>query len=268
LTFEFRSKIFKILSPFLYELMTKYKPGVDLQKANDEEAARDALEQAEIGLKDLSTEGFKLFSGLDEEYTEVYNLWKTPKIVSPLRIKLLGDSKFCLNGTELKLRKRWKEILCIIAINPQGISTEKLLLEIYGDEPKLTTLKAAISKIRKLLPVSRSPYKIDIDYYADFIQFQKYLNQGEVRKALELYQGPLFESSDVIGIIEHREVLEEALRQAVLNASDLDSMINLCEKLSDDLELWETCLEQLPKEDPRYALFSAKFKKLQASWDM
>ncbi len=235
---------------------------------NNQEAARHALEQGSVGLKDLATEGFRLFSGLDDDYREVYNLWKTPKIISPLRIKFLADTKITLNGEEVGIRKRWKEILCIIALNPEGISREKLLLEIYGDEPKQTTLKASISKMRKFIPISRPPYKIDIDYYADFIQFQKYLNLGDIRKALELYPGPLLESSQAPGIIEHREVLEEALRQAVLNSADIDSLINLCEKLPDDLELWENCLAQLPKEDPRYALLSAKFKKLQASWEI
>ncbi len=234
----------------------------------NEEAALHALEQGKTGLKELSTEGFRVFAGLDDYYGAVYNLWKSPKIISPLRLKFLGDSKLTLHAKELKLTKRWKEIIAILALSKDGISLEKLLLEIYGEDLKISTLKATISKLRKVIPISRPPYKIEMDYYADFIQFQNYLNLGDVRKALELYNGPLLSFSEAPGIIEHREVLEEALRQAVLNSGDLESMINLCEKLEDDFELWESCLSQLAKEDPRYALFSAKFKKLKENWEL
>lgn len=233
-----------------------------------EDEARYALEYGKVGLKELATEGFRLLGGLDADYSNIYNLWKSPKIVSPLRLKFLGNNELFFQNEKLKLPKKWQEIIAILSLNKDGISLEKLSLEIYGEDPKILTLKAAISKLRKVIPISRPPYKIDVDYYADFIQFQNYLNLGDIRKALELYNGPLLSFSDAPGIIEHREVLEEALRQAVLNSGDLESMINLCGKLEDDFELWESCLSQLAKEDPRYALFIAKFKKLKESWDL
>ncbi len=230
--------------------------------------ARNILNQAAEGLEELSPEGFRLLSGKEDEYKEVHDLWSTALDPSPLKIKFLGSDDVWLNDQPLPLRNKWKEVLCLLALSKDGVSAEKLLLDIYGDAPKMSTLKATVSKLRQMLDITASPYQIKLDFSADFNQLQDYLNVGNIRKALELYQGPLLPFSKAPGVLEARDFLEEAVRQAVINAADVEALVDLAEKLPEDFEVWELCLNKLPKEDPRYALLNAKYKKLKEDWDL
>ncbi len=237
-------------------------------KLNKKTEARNVLDQAADGLEDLSPEGFRLLGGKEDEYKEVQDLWSTTINPSPLKISFLGSDQVWLDDQPLPLRNKWKEVLCLLALNKDGVSAEKLLLDIYGDAPKMSTLRATVSKLRQMLDITASPYQIKMDYSADFNQLQDNLNVGNIRKALELYRGPLLPFSKAPGILEARDFLEEAVRQAVLNAGDVEALVDLAEKLPEDYEVWELCLERLPKEDPRYALLSAKYKKLKEDWDL
>jgi hypothetical protein len=158
----------------------------------------------------------------------------------------------------LNLPPRWSEILAILAMRPEGVSGERLLLEVYGDSGRPTNLKAAISKLRRTIPIISRPYRLKVSCRADFLELERLLQEGRVREALALYHGPLLPASDAEGVVETRHMLEASLRQSVLASRDVQALMDLANRLGDDLEVWEAALRAMPDTDPRYPLARAR----------
>lgn len=183
-----------------------------------------------------------------------------------MQLEFLGQREVRLESERLELYPQWLDILTLLALYPNGLSAEQLLVHLYGDAGKVSTLKATLSKLRKHVPLTRSSYRLDVAWQADFSDLEQSLRAGHLRAGLELYKGTLLPGSDAPGIVEARETLEEGLRQAVLTSGDVEALISLSEHLGDDLELWEATLDALPQQDPRHSLAAAKHKRVLESW--
>ena len=231
---------------------------------DNEGAARATVERCQTHLEELSETGLRLLAGPEADFAEVHALVRGSEV--PLVLKFLGEPRVMLNGAPLELFPQWLEVLALLALHPNGLSGEQLLIHLYGDSGKLSTLKGVLSKIRRHIPLTRPPYRIDLLYKADFVEIEERLLSGQVRVALELYRGSLLPFSEAEGVAEARDTLEESLRQAVLKSGDPEALISLSERLVDDLELWEAALEALPSSDPRTSVVSAKHKKLLETW--
>ncbi len=229
------------------------------------EAAAKTLERGRTGLNEISETGFRLFSGPEEQFRDVFDLWfkrETP----PLILQFLGDPKVYIHNELSQVYPKWQDALALLALNPKGLSPEQLEIELEPEGGDVSRLKAMVSKMRALVPISRSPYRIDMPLQADFIELEKALKEGRLRVALELYKGSLLARSEAPGIIEARESLEEMLRQAVLESKDAEALLSLSEYLKDDLELWEAALKVLPEGDPRRSVAMVKHKRVAELW--
>ena len=226
--------------------------------------ARAALVRCEVGLKELSETGFRLLAGPPESFSEVKALWRGHE--APLKLTFLGRYEVRLHNERLKLPPQLLDILALLAQCPEGLSPEGLLLRLYGEGGKLSTLKGALSKLRRFVPITRAPYRLDTEFEADFLTLEALLRKGHLRAGLELYRGPLLPKSDTPGVTEIRSTLEELLRQVALTSKDPDALLNLSERLEEDLELWEASLEALPEHDPRRAVAKAEFQRVLGTW--
>lgn len=229
-------------------------------RLDDVSGARAALDAARPGLRELAESGLRLLAGPQEALYEVRSLldYELPD----LELRFLGGREARLKDRMLNLPPRWSEILAILAMRPEGISGERLLLEVYGDSGQPTNLKAAISKLRRIIPVASRPYRLKVSCRADFLELEKLLQKGRVGEALALYRGPLLPASDAEGVVEARHVLEASLRQAVLASRDVEALMDLANRLWDDLEVWEATLRALPDTDPRYPLAWARAERV------
>jgi hypothetical protein len=178
----------------------------------------------------------------------------------------LGGSEARLQGKPLSLRQSFCELLATLVLHPEGLSAEQLLLQMYGEEGSASNLKAAISKLRRKVPIASWPYRLELAVWADFVELEQHLREGRVRQAVSLYRGPLLPGSDRPGIVEAREMLEEQLRQAVLTSGDAEALLELAERLGEDLQLWEAALGALPSADPRLPLVRAHFERIRRAW--
>jgi len=120
------------------------------------------------------------------------------------------------------LARRHAELLTLLLLRPQGWSAERLALELLGDHGKPVTVRAELSRLRRLLGgrVSSPPYRLLGPADADFAAVERLLDAGEAGEALLRYGGELLPFSEAPAIVEARHRLELALRAAVLESDD------------------------------------------------
>jgi hypothetical protein len=184
----------------------------------------------------------------------------------PVELRLLGQSQISIAGHCLDLRLRFAELLAVLSLYPQGCSCQELTLAVYGEVGKVTCCKTELYRLRELLPVGSRPYRLELEVWADFLELPKLLKEGRVLEAIALYRGPLLPFSESPTIIELRESLEEALRQAALASDDPEALWALTGLLHQDCELWEKLLTLLPRHDPRHPLTRAMVNQIHAVW--
>lgn len=234
----------------------------------DPERARALLLRARPVLEGLSHRGLKLLSGPEGAFREVWSLLGDRDRDAPLELRLLGQQSVWLSDTPLDLPKRWQEIIALLALNPEGLSVDRLLLLLDGDHGSRGALQTTLSRLRKVIPLTKQPVHLAVTYRADFLEVRSLLERGRLYEAAEWYQGPLLAASEAPGIVEARAELEESFRQAALHGRDADALYRLAEVLGDDLELWEATLAALPRRDSRAPLVQSRIAVIRKNWEL
>ena len=127
-----------------------------------------------------------------------------------------ANGSVSLLGERTELGLRHSEILVLLALNPQGLSGRELAVQLYGTAERRVTVRAEISRLRKLLGplLAANPYRLVADVRADFLDVQCLLDEGRPGSAAERYAGPLLPSSEVPAIVAARRRLDDAVRAA------------------------------------------------------
>lgn len=228
------------------------------------EEARRLMEEHSRFISELGDSGWLLLGGQGPEIVQLKRMFRSGE--PEIQLRLLGKRYLRNRDVEETLSLRFAELLTVLASNPNGVRGEQLALALYGDRANASTLKATISRARKLVPIGSQPYRIGEPCQADFMEVMELLRTGRVQAALELYRGPLLPESDAPAVVDLREHLEESLRQAVLASGDADAMIDLANQQGDDLELWEETRRHLPPNDPRRPLANARIRRIRKRW--
>ena len=216
--------------------------------------------------KDLGLSGWLLFSASPLHARKLRDLVHGGTDVDTLR--LLGDRVIVRKGLVTRLSLRHAELAALLAVREEGYRSAELLLELYGDEGKEGSLKALLSRLRRVLPIHARPYRLEKTVSSDIQDLETCLAAGDTRQALELYKGPLLPESEAPGVIRARERIDEAVRQAVMHAGEADLAVRLARKFPEDLELWEAAKELTPKDDPAYPLIRARVRRIRGEWGL
>ena len=135
-----------------------------------------------------------------------------------LRLEMLGRAHGTVStmGTRADIGLRHSEILVLLALNPEGLSGKDLALHLYGTAEKRVTVRAEMSRLRKLLgsTLAAHPYRLAAEVGADFLDVERLLGDGDIHEAVARYPGPLLPASEVPAIAAARERLAEAVRAA------------------------------------------------------
>ncbi len=243
----------------LYLARTTYAKG-------DIERTKNILADARPSLGELSVTGLRLLSGPQDAFRPVWQLLASE--TTPLDLRFLGNLEVRLHNKLLDIPPQWGEILAILAFesNGRGVTLERLLADLFGDGGRANSVKATLSKMRRILPISRHPYQFRLPYTSDVKEIMDYLKKGKIREALALYRGPLLPFSDAPAIRQTREVLEEALRSAVLASGDAEDLLELAQASRDDLDLWEQAKRALDKENTPNFLVKAHINQIKKDW--
>jgi GAF domain len=183
---------------------------------------------------------------------------------SLLRLQLLGQDPSVQLGTGCRERgMRSLELLAVLAMHPEGMTTEQLALALYGERGKAVTIRAQVHRVRMCLgapwSVDTHPYRLNVPIDADWLEVARLVAAGRPDEALRAYRGPLLPASEAPEIIEARALLEESLRRSILTTAnpDLLSAWLAHPSGSDDLAAARALVAVLPCGDPRRAAATA-----------
>lgn len=131
-----------------------------------------------------------------------------------LRLEALGRERASgsLGRRVFDFTPRHSEILVVLAQHPEGVGEEELAAALYGPSIKNVTIRAEISRLRRLLgPVLRTrPYRLVADVRADFLDLLQLLEQG-VGVAADRPAGKLLPASTAPAVVATRRRIEEAV---------------------------------------------------------
>jgi hypothetical protein len=131
-----------------------------------------------------------------------------------LRAEVLGRrrARVTVGGQRIKLTPKHSEILVLLLLNRDGLSGHELGIELYGPEYHPVTVRAEISRMRRLLGpmLATRPYRLDAELHTDLNEVESLLERNDPGAA-ERYRGPLLAGSDVAAISSARERLEQRI---------------------------------------------------------
>lgn len=165
-----------------------------------------------------------------------------------LSLTLLGTAETWLDGRRLLLNRRQTEILALLALHPEGLSTEQLHASLYGDQAvTLSTLKAEVSHLRSALggQLASRPYRLTVPVTTDVDTVLRRVRRGDVRAAVEAYGGDLLPGSNSPALCELGDYVAVALREALMANPEPDAVLRYTERSPYDTEVVEVCLATL-----------------------
>jgi hypothetical protein len=180
-----------------------------------------------------------------------------------LRLRLLGpDTGAQMLAGQCERGLRSLEVLALLAMHPEGMTSEQLALALYGGRGKAVTIRAQVHRVRRSLgesAVTTQPYRLNVAVDADWLELGRLVAAGRPRQALRLYRGPLLPASEAPAIVEMRGLLEESLRRSILTTADPELLWRWLAHPAgaDDLSAARTLVAVLPAGDPRRAAATA-----------
>ncbi|MEA2158673.1 MAG: hypothetical protein QOD66_1053 [Solirubrobacteraceae bacterium] len=189
-----------------------------------------------------------------------------------LDLNLLGRevADVALDGHSLHLGRRHTEILALLVAYPDGMTTEELAADLYGDSGQPGSIRVQVHRLRKLFGgcIDQEPYRLVVDVRSDLTRVRGLLDRGDVREAAERYKGPLLPHSEAPGVVRERLALDAWLRQAVITSDDVPTLWAWVQAPSgkDDLLAWKRLLAGLDYADPRRNLAAAQIASLRVAY--
>ena len=177
-----------------------------------------------------------------------------------LFIRSFGVPQVAFNGKIVVLTPRQIEILCILALCPQGMNLENLHHALYGERKvSLGTLKAEMSHLREILGaiLGSRPYQLLYQIDADFLQAEQALNSGYIESALQLCTGVFLAKTESPFLTAWRDCLESRLSTAIFETEQTDVLFKHLSRCPDAIDAVERLMELIPKHHPAHARLSS-----------
>ena len=178
---------------------------------------------------------------------------------------------------QMRLSNRHAEILTLLDWHRCGLSATQLAHQLFGDltpeelPARLTTVRAEMSRLRKLLHNSQLPIGLDSQPYrlqtamtTDATAAMRALHRGDLTTALQVAPSDVLPSSDASGVVDIRQHFAVTLREAILADATPDQLWSYLgrHQATNDVEAWMLALKILPPNSPRRAIVTATLQRL------
>lgn len=175
--------------------------------------------------------------------------------------RCMGRTEFTIDGSPVQVSPRQAEIVALLTLRPDGYTPAELSLELYGDrDVSMSTLKSEVSRLRRTMGggIAAHRYMLTTPVRCDAVEVLGHLTAGDVLAAVESYRGPLLPASEAPGVVEWRNRVEVAIREAALRSADPSPAILLGERIGHDPALFEHALNLMSPDDCRVPLVSGR----------
>ncbi|WP_439691667.1 GAF domain-containing protein [Curtobacterium sp. SP.BCo] len=185
---------------------------------------------------------------------------------------LLGSDTATLRTGEhaVQLSERHSEITAVLASTPGGLAAEDLAAAVYGDRRAVTTLRAEVVRLRRVLAqhapgatVSSRPYRLD-GVRTDVDTVLSALERGARLQAVNGYTGPVLPGSASPGVDDLRDRVRVRFREALVADGGADAL-QAWARTADggaDEQVLRALLAVLPRRSPRRAGLVAAIEAL------
>ncbi len=150
-----------------------------------------------------------------------YLVWAAPRsggapLRRKLRLRLMGEPRAWLDGSPLHLSPRHAEILALLALRPEGLTSEQLGAALYGPGYPVASVRSEVSRLRRLIgsALATRPYRLDADVDADALDLRRYALEGSAADVIALAGDGLLPRSCAPGVEELRTAIDDMVRDA------------------------------------------------------
>jgi hypothetical protein len=86
-----------------------------------------------------------------------------------LELHFLGQAEAWYEGDVLPLSLVERELVTLLLLHPQGLTLDRLH-DLLGERASRNGLKTILSRLRRRLPISSCPYRLETTVHADFTE--------------------------------------------------------------------------------------------------
>ncbi len=227
---------------------------------------RDATSGEVMGVVDLSTTWNKhsplALHAVERFAQRVSQALQSLSHMPVLRLRTLGTPQAVLQGRVVPLSPRQLEILCLLALHPEGLDLERMHAALYGDRPVgVATLKTEVSQLRERLggAIGSRPYRLLVNWQADFRDLEQALDAGRIENALGIYRGAFLPRTESPLLRAWRDCLESRLSEAIFRVDNPDVLLNHLGQAPEAVDALQRLSELLPSDHPGRALLARTF---------
>ncbi|MBD8606664.1 GAF domain-containing protein [Aeromicrobium sp. CFBP 8757] len=191
--------------------------------------------------------------------------WSAPSL------ELLGGHGATLRhgATTTRLSLRHSEILLLLTESADGLTTAELGVALSDEEQASVTVRAEMSRLRAALGplvLASRPYRLTSAVETDVAVVRADLAEGQLRRAVARYRGPVLPASTAPAVERLRHELHMHVRSRLLAGDDADALLSFADTAHgrDDVEVWQRVLSILPPTSPRHAQVVAHVAHLDA----
>jgi hypothetical protein len=152
-----------------------------------------------------------------------------------LELHALGHAYAVVHGQRLHLSQRQLEILCILALHPEGLSLAELhhalCRNVAITQP--TTIRTMLTALRHVLDgqIGSHPYRLLMPVWTDFNELSDKLQQHNIVAALALYRGTLLPLSIAPVLEEYRHHLDASMDALLRTCTSAQLLIDHADNL-------------------------------------
>lgn len=227
---------------------------------------RDATSGEVMGVVDLSTTWNKhsplALHAVERFAQRVSQALQSLSHMPVLRLRTLGTPQAVLQGRVVPLSPRQLEILCLLALHPEGLDLERMHAALYGDRPVgVATLKTEVSQLRERLggAIGSRPYRLLVNWQADFRDLEQALDAGRIENALGIYRGAFLPRTESPLLRAWRDCLESRLSEAIFRVDNPDVLLNHLGQAPEAVDALQRLSELLPSDHPGRTLLARTF---------
>jgi hypothetical protein len=190
-------------------------------------------------------------------------------------LALLGSDTATLtsDGRTVRLSERHSEILAVLASTPGGLAAADLAVAVYGDRGAVTTLRAEVVRLRRVLAahapgatVTSRPYRLQ-GLRTDVDSVLSALDRGARLQAVDRYVGPVLPGSVSPGVDDLRDRVRTRFREALVADGGVEAL-QAWARTADgaaDAQVLRALLAVLPPRSPRRSALVAAIEALDGS---